>query len=67
MIPASENAEELRRLVKDAVVEAIRDQRELLREIVSEVLEDLALAEAIRAGRADSGEIGRDEVFRILG
>jgi hypothetical protein len=51
--------------VKDALIDALRQEKDLFREVFSEVLEDFALGEAIREGR-DTREMSRDEVFEIL-
>jgi hypothetical protein len=57
--------EELKQALKEALAETLHEQRELLHEVFAEVLEDFALAEAIREGR-QTERIGRDEVFDIL-
>lgn len=62
-VNVSEDA--LRLLLKEAVGEALEERRDLLHEIVAEVLEDLALADAIREGR-ETEEVGREEVFARL-
>src|SRR5439155_17913324 len=41
----------LKKTLKEALAETLHEQRELLQEVFSQVLEDVALAEAIRAGR----------------
>ncbi len=38
----------LKEVLKEAVVEALHDQREWLAELVAEVLDDMALTEALR-------------------
>lgn len=45
------NSEAMKQALKEALVETLHEQRELLYEIFAEVLEDFALAEAIREGR----------------
>ena len=55
----------LKRAIKEALVEALQEQRDLLHEVFAEVLEDFALAEAIREGQKTK-HISRDEVHRIL-
>jgi len=55
----------LKRAVKEALVETLHEQRELLHDVFAEVLEDFALAEAIREGQKTK-PAHRDEVFRIL-
>jgi hypothetical protein len=64
-ITISEDA--LPRMLKQAVGEALEEQRDLLHEIVAEVLEDYAIADAIRKGQ-HTGPVSRDEIFdRLLG
>ena len=55
----------MKQLFKEALSEMLEERRDLLQELVAEVLEDLALAEAIREGRG-SELTTRDEVFSIL-
>lgn len=50
-----------RQLLKEALSEALREQRDLLHEVFAEVIEDLALAEAIRQGR-ETEPVSRDAV-----
>ncbi len=52
-------------MLKQAVAEAPEERRDLLHDIVSEVLEDYALADAIREGQRTE-EVSRDEVFARL-
>ena len=52
-------------VLKEALAETLHEQRDLLHEIFAEVLEDMALAEAIREGR-QTERIERDEVFKVL-
>ncbi len=54
----------LKQAVKDAVAESLREQRDLLHDVFTEVLEDIALAEAIREGR-QTGFVDREEVIRL--
>jgi hypothetical protein len=49
-------------LVKDAVREALLEQRDFLQELFAEVLEDLALAKAIRKGKKSKPAF-REEVL----
>jgi hypothetical protein len=55
----------LKQALKEALSEAFQEQRGLLREVFSEVLEDFALAEAIRQGQKTK-IVKRNEVIRIL-
>ena len=55
----------LKTTLKEALTETLHEQRELLQEVFSQVLEDVALAEAIRAGQK-SKPASRLEVFKTL-
>jgi hypothetical protein len=55
----------LKQALKEALVETLHEQRDLLHDVFTEVLEDFALAEAIREGQKTKNAT-RDEVFRIL-
>jgi hypothetical protein len=55
----------LKDLLKIAVVEALNENRDLVREIVEEAMEEIALSRAIDEGlRGES--VPRDEVLAIL-
>ncbi|MEW5988862.1 MAG: hypothetical protein AB1791_19740 [Chloroflexota bacterium] len=53
-------------LFKQALLEMLAERNEMLYRVLAEVLEDVALANAIREGES-SPTVGRDEVFAILG
>lgn len=55
----------LKQALKEALAETLQEQRELLHEVFAEVLEDFALAEAIREGQ-ETKSATREEVFGIL-
>ena len=55
----------LKRTLKEALVETLQEQRALFHEVFTEVLEDFALAEAIRDGQQTKSAT-REEVFRAL-
>jgi hypothetical protein len=57
--------DDLKQVLKEALVETLQEQRELLHQVFAEVLEDFAMAEAIREGQK-SQSATRDEVFRAL-
>ncbi len=57
--------EALKGALKEAPVEALHEQRSLFHEVFAEVLEDFALAEAIREGQ-QTKQVSREEVFRQL-
>ena len=56
---------ELKEMVKAAMAETLVEQRALLREIVEEVIEDIALSRAIDEGNK-TALVSRDEVFGAL-
>ncbi|HEV7474679.1 MAG TPA: hypothetical protein VGN90_11565 [Pyrinomonadaceae bacterium] len=57
--------ETLKNLLKAAVVEALNEHRDLVKEIVEEAMEDIALTRAIDEGiRSDT--VPREEVYAIL-
>lgn len=57
--------EAMKQALKEALTEILHEQRELLHEVFAEVLEDFALAEAIREGQ-QTERIDRNGVFDIL-
>ena len=65
MTQLESNQETLKQVLKEAISETLYEQRELLHDIFAEVLEDFAMAEAIREGR-ESKVVERDEVLQIL-
>ena len=57
--------EELEQAMKEALLETVAEQRDVLRELVAEVLEDFALGEAMREGEA-TDIVDRERVFALL-
>ena len=55
----------LKATIREALAEVLHEQRAYLHEVVAEVLEDFALAEAIRQGRKTK-LVSREEIFEIL-
>ena len=64
MVHRSDEAN-LKKLLKAAVVEVLEERRDLVRDALAEVIEDLGMIRAIQEG-SRSAVISRDEVFRIL-
>ena len=62
-MPASES--QLKDAVKAALVEVLEERADLFRDVLAEVVEDVAFARAIQEGEA-TGAASRDEVFRVL-
>ena len=56
---------DLKDLVKAAVAEALEEQRALVKEIVEEAIEEIALARAIDEG-LETKPATREELFHIL-
>ena len=59
------NQDQLKELIKTALVEVLEQRRDLLHDAVAEALEDVALIRAIEEG-ASTEIIGRAEVFELL-
>ena len=57
--------ERLKNLFKAAIVEVFEERRDLVRDVVDEALEDIALARAIDEG-ARGANVSREEVFDAL-
>ncbi len=65
MAQTKTNERAIKQAVKEALAETLQEQRGLLREVFAEVLEDFALAEAVREGRK-TAVVSRDAVLRTL-
>jgi hypothetical protein len=59
------NQEQLKELIKTALVEVLEQRQDLLHDAVQEALEDIALAKAMEEG-AKTEPIAREEVFALL-
>ncbi len=57
---------QIKELSKQAFVELFQERKDLLYEIVAEVVEDFALGKAIKEGE-ETPTVHRDEVFQVLG
>jgi hypothetical protein len=55
----------IKQLMKEAIAEALQEQRGILHDLVVEAVEDIALANAIREG-ASSPLASKKEIFDIL-
>lgn len=55
----------LKDAVKSAIVELIQERPNLIRELLEEIVEDLAFGRAIQEG-VDSTLVDRSEVFELL-
>jgi hypothetical protein len=52
-------------LMKQALVEALEDRKEMIYDMLSEVIEDIGLAHAIKKGEATES-VGKQEILDIL-
>ena len=52
-------------LMKQALVEALEDRKEMIYDMLSEVIEDIGLAHAIKEGEATES-VGKQEILDIL-
>lgn len=57
--------ERLKSLLKAALVEVLEERKDILRDLIEETLEDIALARAIEQGQR-TGEATRSEVITLL-
>ena len=55
----------LKELMKQALVEVLEDRKEVIYDILSELIEDIALAHAIKEGEATES-VGKQEILDIL-
>lgn len=61
----SVSEDQLKELLKSAIIEVLEERSDLLRDIVEEALEEVALAQAIAEGQ-QTEIINRDQVFSIF-
>ena len=52
-------------LFKQAIIEAIEEKKQVVHDLLVEVIEDIAMVRAIQDGE-DSGPVSRDDIFQIL-
>jgi hypothetical protein len=65
MTTATLDEAKLKELLKSAIVEILEERKDLIRELLEEVIEDIALARAIEEGE-HTARVSRDEVFEVL-
>ena len=65
MVAASLSETQLKDVLKAALIEVLEERSDLLRDVLAEVMEDVALSRAIQEGET-SGAVSRDEIFRAL-
>jgi len=52
-------------LFKQAIIETIEEKKDIVHDLLMEVMDDLAMIRAIEEGE-NSGSVGREEIFNIL-
>lgn len=57
--------DQLKELVKSAIVEVLEERSDLLRDIVEEAFEEIALVQAVEEGQ-QTEIVGKDQVFGIF-
>lgn len=62
--PALDEAQ-LKEALKSALTEVLEERTDLLRDVLAELLEDIALVRAIQEGEP-SGLVSREEIFNLL-
>jgi signal transduction histidine kinase len=55
----------IKQLMKEALIEALQEQRGVFHDLIIEAIEDIALTNAIRQG-VGTNSVSRNEVFDIL-
>jgi hypothetical protein len=60
------NSSQLKELIKAAIVEILQEQREVFTDLITETMEDIALAKAIEEGESTE-PVSRETIFKILG
>ncbi|HLL15577.1 MAG TPA: hypothetical protein VK388_10965 [Pyrinomonadaceae bacterium] len=65
MTQANIDEDKMKELFKNALVELFDERKDLLRELIADALEDVALVHAIKEGEG-SVTVSRKEVFDIL-
>jgi hypothetical protein len=56
---------QLKTLFKTAIIEIMQEQKELFKELITEAMEDIALAKAIEEGET-TDRVSRDVIFQLL-
>ena len=65
MATVFENDEQLKEVLKTAIVEILQERKDLIREIIDEMIEDAAFSRAIDEGAA-SPKVSREQVVDLL-
>ncbi len=65
MVAPAIDENQFKEALKTALVEVLEERSDLLRDVMAEIIEDVALARAIQEGEG-SEPASREEIFRIL-
>ena len=65
VMQSSMNKEQLKDIIKTAILEVLEERQDLFRDAIETALEDMALARAINEGEKTK-IVNREEVFKIL-
>ena len=65
MATVIESDEKLKEVFKSAIVEVLQERRELVRDILEEIIEDISFSKAIAEGEQTSRVI-RESIFEVL-
>lgn len=65
MATSTLDEDRLKELLKAAIIEVLEERRDLVRDLIEEAMEDVAMVRAIEEGQG-SPIVSRDEVFKIL-
>ena len=60
-----DNDEQIKAAFKSAIIEVLQERKDLIREIIDEIIEDSAFSQAIDEGLA-SPTVSREKVFELL-
>lgn len=61
----TKGSRELKKLIKEALIEVLDERKDILQEMIGEAIEDIALREAIKDGRK-SKLVSREAIFKKL-
>ena len=65
MATVIDNSDELKEVFKSALVEVLQERQDLVRELLDEVIEDIAFSRAIEEGEA-TPKVSREQIFEHL-
>jgi len=65
MATVIESDEKLKEVFKSAIVEVLQERRELVRDILEEIIEDIAFSKAIAEGE-QTARVSRESIFDAL-